>query len=519
MSSLSIERRKPRKHLEATPGLEGERVFAPFLTGLVMGLLEVLALVLLSMGTLSFSACAFVSLNAQEFDWELVGDTWEEQADGIWSAPVDGAMKFAFSNPVRQDALSSILHVYTHDREYPVEKDWQDGTLLLSPASTWEPGRRYLVLMRGLLQAEDGRADPVDWSFVFVCQREEPFVLESVSPDDGALFDCRTGALPELQLSFSHQVDESSFAAAFSMDGFGTCRAIWNESGTGVIIRPEEGLMPQAWIRVPWRLSTALKDDEGGPLLEAASGSFVCEGFDSPPLVDGFFSAVKLDDEWVEAVDGLDKLREGEAPGVRFTAPMSPSSLENALYLRPSMTCHVVLLDAYRAVLLPQEDMEPASAWTFCVSRNARDVSGNPLGSAVSQGFMTEDRLFALAAIRVDDLSCEREGEGPWRGVLEGFEEEICVTLEFGTAFVAGEESSVVRSLRIDPLFPHSLAYPRVRAAESFGDRSIRFFITGMGRNDGASWYRLSLSCAGSPFVPDGHVLAGSWSLELELQP
>ncbi|HSR23809.1 MAG TPA: Ig-like domain-containing protein, partial [Candidatus Eisenbacteria bacterium] len=76
-----------------------------------------------------------------------------------------------------------------------------------------------------------------------------------------------------------------------------------------------------------------------------------------------------------------------------FSREMDPGSLASAISLSPvvPLSIQVDASDARHVVLAPQELLQPRTAYTVTVGRDARDVDGNRLGAGAAVSFSTGD--------------------------------------------------------------------------------------------------------------------------------
>lgn len=298
--------------------------------------------------------------------------------------------------PIRHqaEALLKITGPGGNVEGYPV---WEGKRLLFLPYTELTPGTNYLLTFEGSFSVEDGRSYDLDLKIPFYYLTDTPPpLLTTFSPSCGASVDVRE----EMILAFSNPMDSDIFEREFSLSPSAECSFTWNPEKTTVTIAPLT-----RWtnlIQYQWKISTALRDQEGIPTIQEYASHFLTQQDTAPPRLTRTAPARIQPDGSFEAVPllGLSDLDNNDEIMLLFDEAVDFTSLNSAFSLNPDLGGHLKQVTSESFVYVKGENYTPGQEYILTLDTSLADTSGNMIAESLEERFTP-----AISKLQVTSLA------------------------------------------------------------------------------------------------------------------
>lgn len=400
---------------------------------------------------------------------------------------------------------------------------WVGSGFVWKPVSLWDPGVRYRLILKGLIQILDGRetSPEVDLPFFVLHSGGLPFLLQAI-PGKGASVSAEAGSLPLLSLEFSEAMNKRETENAFSLKPSVDCDFSWNNGQTCLTITPKDQLSVCVVYR--WNIGTGARTLDGTPLSRSENGSFITNLDSVPPMVERVYPVIRSGATWAEAAADVSGLDAGNSLAILFSEQVDPASAVRGIRIEPSLAGKVEAIDPRLVVYTPERDWLPGQSLTLVVSRDVKDVSGLTIGEEYTTRFTPLVPYLMIRSVRsgASEMTNDLSSLSILAVELGNAPDGVCtLTLEFSAPFDATGKTAVGERISLATFFPAWLPSPALRDVCWLSDDTVALTWEGLRNNEAGAinYYRLLIP-GGQAGIHSGKelFLQNDGSLYLEVQ-
>ncbi|NOY07788.1 MAG: Ig-like domain-containing protein [Spirochaetes bacterium] len=329
---------------------------------------------------------------------------------------------------------------------------WEGSVLTVDPVEKLVPGVHYVLIVKGLIDFDDGRsyATDIDIPFFYLTDKAKPY-LETFLPEDNKA----CGVNGSISLTFSAGIDKNSFKDNFSISPSAEYKISWN--GQTVVIKPED-----KWdnlTRYTWTLTEDVTDTDGLPLAESYTHSIVVQEDASPPEVTAFYAADFTENTLTPGQDNLNYLAYHDVIYMVFTEAIDPDSLSSAFRISPDFDGTIISYRDNEYIFKPYQGWDFTTEYTLTIGTDIMDTSGNKLPEPVNIVFKPDILITPVNVIQID-------GNGDNTFSLNTFNSSIPVsmdadafgqytfTVNFDTGYGIEYRKNIETSIQCSAYFP-----------------------------------------------------------------
>ncbi len=405
-------------------------------------------------------------------------------------SPTD-LIRLDFSIPPDRPSAEKLLKVSSHKGELGGDLSWEGNRLTFDPVPDLPLNTRLLFSFSGNLTTADGRSFAVSVEVpFFVGSASPPPSLEDHQPPDGAT----AGVFTTLELTFSEAMNADSFAQGFSLDPDTDFRIDWSADCRTATISPRE-----RWASLTlysWKVGETVQSSTGAQLGLPHSGSFRVQEDSQAPEMLGAEPALFQDGAFSFPGGSLNELRALDCIYLRFSEPVSPSSLQEAFSLDPSIRGHFVQAEPDEFAFVPEECYQMGKNHQLRISSELEDLAGNRMASDYLQWFVPNIPVLEVLSITPFGQTAITSFNSPDPvAVTLAPGEELRLRIEFSEAFDPDSMSSVPFLVSCENFFPASLLQPALRQAAWPNSSILELVFVGLATATAPAqcYYRLTL--------------------------
>jgi len=372
---------------------------------------------------------------------------------------------------------------------------WNQNGFTWKPVEPWDPGVRYRLILKGLIQTLDGReARPeIDLPFFVLRSSSQPSLL-SFSPAPGSSVAVSTNHAAILQLDFSEAMDTQLTEAAFSLKPATDCVFTWNTDLSSLSITPKDQLAVCSVYR--WSLGTEARAVDGTPLGRGERGIFITDLDSTPPHVERVYPVVRSGDIWIEAAADVSGLDAGHSLAVLFSEQVEPVSAISGIRIEPSQAGRSDAVTPRLFVYTPERDWLPGQPLSLVISADVKDSSGLVTGEEFRMRFtpLVPYLMINSASSSLDETTSDLNGSAILTAKLGNAPEGLCtLTLAFSAPFDSASKTAAAERISLSAFFPVWLPVPALRDLCWFSDDTVSLTWEGLRLNEAGTinYYRL----------------------------
>ena len=315
--------------------------------------------------------------------------------DGIIS--LDDPIWVEFNVPLNRASAENAFHITSYKGNQQGDFSWQENRLTFIPQPQWGAGRRYILSFQGQVESTDGRSFRADLQLPFYASTNNfpPELIREQSTGDGEII----GTADPLNFTFTKAIEQESFAKAFSLSPSTDFDILWiNDSQ--VTISPQ--VQWNNFSNYTWSIKDTLIDTESIAIIQEQNGNFIVQEDDILPVIDSNFITAAITD-WltlfpdideydIEFSRNLDNIQYKDSIKFRFSEPVVPSSVQEAIKITPSVEHSIQRLEDDESeffVFIPTSGFVQGQLYHLLVERDVEDLSGNKMLTDYDWGWFT----------------------------------------------------------------------------------------------------------------------------------
>ena len=365
------------------------------------------------------------------------------------------------------------------------------ASYVFEPAGSWEPRRRYELVLSGYVRDAEGGAHRVDHrrAFSFGGGAAGPVRLLESFPTAGQ------SMLPDadIRLRFSTAVDTAVFERSLRLEPATVTTSTWSPEMDVVVLTPERPFSRNTIYTL--RLEKSLRSVDGRSLAEPVELVFMIADDAEMPLVEELYLALDEPSVGYTALGPtLDGMSYGDVVAVRWNVAMEAGPTEAATRMEPNVPLEFLWPEANLMIVRPRTRLEPAAQYRLRLAATVRSAAGLQAAAPLEHSFHTAPDMQMVeewsssygAVLSQDELV---PGVILSHEVLE-HHDEFSVSVLFGAPFRdEAEREHLLNSVRFVPLLPSSAPRPVLYRADWSDDRRVSLGYRNLGAGTAAEPY------------------------------
>ncbi len=319
--------------------------------------------------------------------------------DAVTGVGADASVAVTFSEAMNESSVEGVFSLKKAGSGTVVDGSFSwsgDSTVVtFDPAAALDFGSAYDVAVGTAATDTAGNALGSEFASSFMTSDpvppDEPAVTGVLPADDAT----QVAANENVVVTFSEAMNQSSVASAFSLKKAGSSTKLggsysWNAAGTELTFNPSANLLANTHYDVA--VTTAAKDVPGKPLGSAFGSSFETDS--AAPTVSG-----------VSPADSATDVAGGENVVITFSEAMNQSATKTAFSLKKAGSS-TKLGGSYswnvagtELTFNPSANLLANTHYDVAITTAAKDLAGNPLGSAFGSSFEADSTAPSVAGV------------------------------------------------------------------------------------------------------------------------